>query len=96
MLRICTVQPLTSRRRTALFDSHALFADMYAHPKEYLNGTAPLNVTGAVHACVYDLNEPTSDPGNCTTAVGTDQDSFLWCVPCGLTFDPMLCVEAGH
>ncbi|OSD00164.1 carbohydrate esterase family 16 protein [Trametes coccinea BRFM310] len=61
-----------------LFDSHALFTDMISHPQLYLNGTAPLNVTGAVHACVFQLNESTSDPGVCTDATGTDKDSFLW------------------
>ena len=75
------------RRRVVLtvcaagfFDSHSLFADMFARPQLYLNGTAPLNVTGAVHSCVFQVNESTSDPGVCTDAVGTDQDSFLWCV----------------
>ena len=65
-------------RFPGLFDSHSLFADMFARPQLYLNGTAPLNVTGAVHACVFQLNESTSDPGVCTDATGTDQDSFLW------------------
>ena len=48
------------------------FADMIRRPQLYLNGTAPLNVTGAVHAC-YSGNGK-----NCTVAQGTDQDSFLW------------------
>ena len=59
------------------FDSHALFTDIYRNPKVYLNGTAPLNVTGAVHSCVLQPDKSTSDPV-CTDAVGTDQDSFLW------------------
>ncbi|KAH9926294.1 GDSL lipase/acylhydrolase [Epithele typhae] len=63
---------------TGLFDSHTLFADMFADPSRFLNGTAPLNVTGAVHSCVFALNESMGDPGVCTDAVGTDQDSFLW------------------
>lgn len=63
-----------------IFDSHSLFADMFAHPSLYLNGTAPLNITGAVQACVFELNESTSDTGSCTIAQGTDRDSFLWCV----------------
>ena len=58
--------------------SHALFTQMFNQPQRFLNGTAPLNVTGAVHACVYQLNENTSDPGVCTDATGTDMDSFLW------------------
>ncbi|KAF9560331.1 hypothetical protein CPC08DRAFT_818293 [Agrocybe pediades] len=61
-----------------IFDSHSLFADMFANPSLYLNGTAPLNVTGAVQACVFELNESTSDTGSCTIAHGTDRDSFLW------------------
>ena len=62
------------------FDSHALFTDIYEHPELYLNGTAPLNVTGAAHACVYELNESTSGHAVCTTANVTDQDSYLWYV----------------
>ncbi|KAF8516085.1 carbohydrate esterase family 16 protein [Gautieria morchelliformis] len=61
-----------------LFDSHALFTDILDHPNVYLNGTAPLNTTGAVRSCVYDLNESTSDPGNCTVATGANADSFVW------------------
>ncbi len=53
---------------------------MLTRPQLYLNGTAPLNVTGAVHACVFQEGESTSDPGVCTDATGTDRDSFLWCV----------------
>jgi len=62
----------------AAFDTHALFTDMYDNPQSYLNGTAPLNVTGCVNSCVYALNESTADPGTCTTATGSDADSFLW------------------
>lgn len=58
---------------------YSLFADMYSCPALYLNGTAPLNVTGAVRACVLQLNEP-SGPEYCTVATGTDKDSFLWYV----------------
>jgi len=60
------------------FDSHGLFTDILDHPGLYLNGTAPLNTTGAVRSCVYNLNEPTSDQGTCTVANGTDADSFVW------------------
>jgi len=66
------------RRLTGIFDSHSLFADMYAHPALYLNGTAPLNTTGAVQTCVFQLNESTSNPGDCTIITGTDKDSYLW------------------
>ena len=61
-----------------LFNSFQLFADMYNHPGSYLNGTAPLNVTGAVRSCVYKLNQNNKEPGTCTIATGTARDSFLW------------------
>jgi len=61
-----------------LFDSHALFSDMIAHPANYLNGTVPLNVTGAVLACVFAENQDTQSGGNCTEATGSAKDSFLW------------------
>lgn len=53
---------------------------MFAHPALYLNGTAPLNTTGSIDACVFELNEATSDPGDCTIAQGSARDSFLWYV----------------
>ncbi|TFY80151.1 hypothetical protein EWM64_g3862 [Hericium alpestre] len=61
-----------------LFDSHSLFNDILDNPSQYLNGTAPLNITGAVHACRFKTDESTSDPGECTDAEGTDRDSFAW------------------
>ncbi|THH33341.1 hypothetical protein EUX98_g827 [Antrodiella citrinella] len=61
-----------------LFDSYKLISDMLAHPQDYLNGTAPVNTTGAIHSCVYELNESTSDTGNCTIVTGSDVDSYLW------------------
>ncbi|KAL1592316.1 hypothetical protein SLS60_011393 [Paraconiothyrium brasiliense] len=48
----------------ANFDVNALITDMYANPTEYLNGTAPLNVTGYV-----------TGAGNISTS---DRDSYLW------------------
>ncbi|PFH51606.1 carbohydrate esterase family 16 protein [Amanita thiersii Skay4041] len=62
----------------ALFDSHSLFNDIVDRPALYLNGTAPLNTTGAVLSCVYQVNEPTSDPGACTLVNGSDRDSYAW------------------
>ena len=70
--------------KTALFDSYSLFADMFTHPALYLNGTAPLNVTGCINPCVYQLNQDPSTPGECTMATGSARDSFLWSV--GLLF----------
>ena len=55
--------------------------EMFNEPQLFLNGLALLNVTGAVHACVSQLNESTGGPGACTEATGTDiWDSSLWCV----------------
>jgi phospholipase/lecithinase/hemolysin len=77
-LMLQALAPTLPGAHVGIFDSHSLFADMYAHPALYLNGTAPLNVTGAVDACVFQLNESTSDNGTCTIATGTAKDSFLW------------------
>ncbi|KDR73972.1 hypothetical protein GALMADRAFT_596103 [Galerina marginata CBS 339.88] len=74
-LMLQTLAPTLHGAHIGIFDSHSLFADMFAHPALYLNGTAPLNVTGSVNACVFPLNGNT---GTCTTATGTDRDSFLW------------------
>ncbi|TFY80148.1 hypothetical protein EWM64_g3861 [Hericium alpestre] len=62
----------------ALFDSHSLFNDILNNPSEYLNGTAPLNTTGSIISCQLQVNESTSDAGDCTIASGTDKDSFVW------------------
>jgi len=70
--------PSVKDAHVGYFDSYSLFEDMLAHPALYLNGTAPLNITGCAHSCVFQLNEPTTDPGVCTIANGTDRDSFLW------------------
>ncbi|KAF8904694.1 GDSL lipase/acylhydrolase [Gymnopilus junonius] len=77
-LMLEALAPKLSDSHIGIFDSHGLFTDMRAHPQLYLNGTAPLNVTGAVQACVFQLNESTSDTGDCTIATGSDRDSFLW------------------
>ncbi|KZV77123.1 carbohydrate esterase family 16 protein [Peniophora sp. CONT] len=61
------------------FDSHALFLDILTHPTSFLNGTlSSPNITGAVNACVFQLNESTSGPADCTVAQGSDKDSFMW------------------
>lgn len=74
---ICIPCP-RSRPSPGYFDSYALFNDIYTYPARYLNGTAPLNVTGPAVACVYSPYESTSEPGVCTIANGSDRDSFLW------------------
>ncbi|KAH7061744.1 carbohydrate esterase family 16 protein [Auriculariales sp. MPI-PUGE-AT-0066] len=61
-----------------LFDTHGLFTDIYSNPGTYLNGTDPLNVTGAVKSCVYQVNG-TADTAQCTTVeVASARDSYLW------------------
>lgn len=60
------------------FDSHTFFEDMLANPHKFLNGTVPPNTTGAIHSCVFELNQDTSDTGNCTTVTGAAADSYFW------------------
>ncbi|KAJ6540781.1 GDSL lipase/acylhydrolase [Mycena sp. CBHHK59/15] len=76
-LMLQALVPTLSGAHIALFDSHSLFQDMFDHPALYLNGTAPLNVTGAWDACVAPLGS-NGTPLVCTVANGTDRDSFLW------------------
>lgn len=54
------------------------FEDMLANPHKFLNGTVPPNTTGAIHSCVFELNQDTSDTGNCTTVTGAAADSYFW------------------
>ncbi|KAJ3510266.1 hypothetical protein NMY22_g16023 [Coprinellus aureogranulatus] len=65
-LRLQNLAPQLRGANIALFDSHSLFADMYAQPKSYLNGTAPLNVTGAIDTCIYEIDAAT--PSSCVVA----------------------------
>ncbi|KAJ7242910.1 GDSL lipase/acylhydrolase [Mycena rebaudengoi] len=74
-LMLQALAPTLPGSHIALFDSHSLFQDMFDHPAQYFNGTAPLNVTGAWNACVAPLG---GGPLACTVANGTDRDSFLW------------------
>lgn len=50
-------------------------SDIYYRPQEYLNGTAPLNVTGYINHCTWS-----NDTCLYQTAIanGTDRDSFMW------------------
>ncbi|KAF9010971.1 GDSL lipase/acylhydrolase [Hymenopellis radicata] len=74
-LMLQDLAPTLPGAHIGIFDSHSLFQDMFDNPAKYLNGTAPLNVTGAVLSCVFPLN---SDEGTCTQVDGTDRDSYLW------------------
>jgi phospholipase/lecithinase/hemolysin len=55
--------------KIANFDVGGLLTDMYYNPKNYLNGTAPLNVTGIVNQC--DLQGK-----NCVRKASPD--SYMW------------------
>ncbi|EJD37646.1 hypothetical protein AURDEDRAFT_199613 [Auricularia subglabra TFB-10046 SS5] len=70
--------PMLPDVRIALFDTHALFADIYSNPGKYLNGTAPLNVTGSVKQCDYEIGGGPVGGACPPEAQGTDRDSFLW------------------
>ncbi|PAV23314.1 carbohydrate esterase family 16 [Pyrrhoderma noxium] len=76
-LMLLDLLPRIPGAHVGLFDSHGLFSDMYTNPQNYLNGTAPLNVTGCINSCVFPLNQSDATP-TCTTVSGTDRDSFLW------------------
>lgn len=45
--------------------------DIWTQPTLYLNGTAPLNVTGVINDCDAEGN-------NCVVVYGTDRDSYAW------------------
>lgn len=53
------------------FDVNSLITDIWTNPKNYLNGTAPANVTGVIYSC---------DPSGskCKEVDRKDRDSFLW------------------
>ncbi|ESK90441.1 gdsl lipase acylhydrolase family protein [Moniliophthora roreri MCA 2997] len=68
--------PKLEGAHVAIFDSHGLFEDMLDNPSIYLNGTAPLNVTGVVNSCIFELNNPNNPV--CSTVEGTDRDSYIW------------------
>ncbi|KAL5335327.1 GDSL Lipase/Acylhydrolase family protein [Aspergillus crustosus] len=50
----------------AVYNVHGLVTDIWTNPSEYLNGTAPYNVTSSIYRCGSDCDSP---------AV---RDSYLW------------------
>ena len=62
----------------AIFDSHALFTDMFNNPALYLNGTAPPNVMGSINECVFELNGGPVGGAGPPPVPGPERDSFLW------------------
>ncbi|KAG7088345.1 hypothetical protein E1B28_012349 [Marasmius oreades] len=69
--------PKLKGAHVAILDSHSLFQDMIDRPSLYLNGTAPFNVTGAVNACVFEVNNP-NNPVCTVVPPGPERDSYLW------------------
>ncbi|KAI0075536.1 hypothetical protein K474DRAFT_1708959 [Panus rudis PR-1116 ss-1] len=65
-----------------LFDSYTLFRDMYDHPENYLNGTAPLNVTGEqIETASYDELHPSEQadrhlPARLVDVINRKNDNF--------------------
>jgi hypothetical protein len=53
----------------AIYDVNSLMTSIYNEPQNYLNGSAPLNVTGFYHQCPIG--------GQCYTMPGT-LDSYMW------------------
>jgi phospholipase/lecithinase/hemolysin len=77
-LMLGALAPALPGATLALFDSHAFFSELHAHPGRYFNGSAPANVTGAVSACVLAEGEDPNAHGACTYAHGAARDSFMW------------------
>nr|POE54425.1 acetylesterase [Quercus suber] len=53
----------------AVFNVHDFWTDIINNPSAYLNGTAPLNVTGYISHCNYTTGDCVRDP---------NPDSFFW------------------
>jgi len=70
--------PTLTGAHLGIFDSYGLISDIRSYPRNYLNGTAPLNTTGCIRSCILQVNESTADTGDCTIAEGSARDSFLW------------------
>ncbi|KAI9663016.1 MAG: hypothetical protein M1821_008063 [Bathelium mastoideum] len=52
----------------AIYDIYGLMSDIYYNPSKYLNGSAPLNVTGYVDVC----------NANNTCVEASSPDSYMW------------------
>ncbi|KAF9450391.1 carbohydrate esterase family 16 protein [Macrolepiota fuliginosa MF-IS2] len=75
-LMVQDLVPSLPGAHVGIFDTHSMFNDVIANPSKYLNGTAPLNTTGCIKACVYEVG---TEINTCTFyANGTDRDSFVW------------------
>ncbi|EJD37645.1 carbohydrate esterase family 16 protein [Auricularia subglabra TFB-10046 SS5] len=88
-LLLRTLAPRLPGASIAIFDSHALFADMYVNPGAYLNGTAPLEVKTSVRQCDHELGGGPVGGACPPGAEGSDRDSFLW-------FDELHPSEQAH
>ncbi|KAH8102708.1 GDSL lipase/acylhydrolase, partial [Cristinia sonorae] len=59
-----------------IFDSHTLLNNIMDNPAQFLNGTAPFNVTGSANPCPFPVDG--TQPIFCTLVNSTDQDSYVW------------------
>ncbi|KAH9922176.1 uncharacterized protein B0H18DRAFT_1018380 [Fomitopsis serialis] len=75
---LSALTPTLAGAHLGIFDSYGLISDVYAHPQNYLNGSASYNVTGCINSCAYQLNESTAGPVTCDVTEGTARDSFMW------------------
>ncbi|KAF2877391.1 hypothetical protein BDV95DRAFT_625295 [Massariosphaeria phaeospora] len=57
--------------QVADFDVSALMADIWGNPAAYLNGSAPLDVTGVINKC-------DAQGGNCVEVERERRDSYMW------------------
>ena len=55
--------------KVANYDVNGLMTDIWNHPADYLNGTAPLNVTGNINEC---------DAAGENCKVAPNPDSYMW------------------
>ncbi|KAG6856479.1 hypothetical protein H0H87_003947 [Tephrocybe sp. NHM501043] len=78
-LMLTVLAPTLHGAHIGIFDQHALFSEMYNNPSAYLNGIAPLNVTGTISSCVFKVGQDLGETGDCTTVTDPkEQDSYLW------------------
>ncbi|KAH9916237.1 hypothetical protein B0H21DRAFT_781973 [Amylocystis lapponica] len=78
LLKVQALVPSLPGAHVGYFDSYGLISDIIDYPQNYLNGSAPYNVTGCINSCVFQENESQADPGDCYVTTGTAIDSFLW------------------
>ena len=77
-LQLQDLAPQLPGAHVGLFDSHALFTELYKNPAKYFNGTDPVNVKRAISACVFPEGGASGTEQCTTVAKGPARDSYLW------------------